>query len=133
MNYIDLIKKYIKSNFERFPPKEGEPPLDPNIYYQNGNDGTDFDWRCNGRTCEFFIFYNSERQLGYMKVYATKDGNLEGYVWDTERYSEGVSLPPCPIGYQVAVGRKRWLETTYDKNNIWDHYIDYLELIGGKA
>lgn len=39
------------------------------IYYMNGNDGTDFDWNCNHRLCEFFIFHNKEKgEIGFIKL-----------------------------------------------------------------
>lgn len=108
MTEIKMIKSYINDMRKRYPVKEGEPPLEPHIYYMNGNDGTEFDWDCNNRTCEFFVFFNSPKQLGYMKVYATKHGTLEGYVWDTERYSDGVELPSAPIGQSAARRILNW-------------------------
>ena len=45
--------------------------LDGKIYYMNGNDGTDFDWNCNGRTCEFMVFH--ENEMGYIKLDINKE------------------------------------------------------------
>lgn len=62
------------------------------IYYRNGNDGTDFDWSMNDRTCEFMMFYNTEEQLGFAKVWVDKQGNLGGYTWDDEGHGEGKEI-----------------------------------------
>ena len=39
--------------------------LDANgaIHYMNSNDSTFFDWNCNNRLCEFFIFYKNRLAL----------------------------------------------------------------------
>ena len=61
------------------------------IYYRNGNDGTDFDWQCNNRTCEFTMFYKST-ELGFAKLYLTDEGYLEGYMWLDEGKAEGKEI-----------------------------------------
>ena len=50
------------------------------VYYYNGNDGTDFDWTCNGRLCEFFVF--SYTEYGLLKLFITKEGVMEMYIYD---------------------------------------------------
>lgn len=61
------------------------------IYYMNGNDGTDFDWQANDRTCEFMMFYKST-ELGFAKLSIRKDGSLDGYVWLEEGKGEAVEV-----------------------------------------
>lgn len=58
------------------------------VYYRNGNDGTDFDWKMNENTCEFMMFYKST-DLGFAKLYVKTDGSLDGYVWLDEGRGEG--------------------------------------------
>ena len=123
MTELQMIKDYINEMMLKFPKKPDQPPLEPQIYYMNGNDGTDFDWDCNDRTCEFYIFYDSKDQLGYMKVYATKRGTLEGYVFDTERYENGEPLPPRYIGESNTRRIMKWAYEEYDKDSIWDRPI----------
>ena len=123
---IELIKNYINSIIKEHPIKEQGKTIQKDIYYMNGNDGTDFDWEMNYRTCEFMVFYQSEKGLGYCKVYATKDGFLKGVVWDTERYSDGVDTKPIEIGENKAREIKR-LCMQYDNLNIWDKEIATLE------
>ena len=122
---IALIRDYILMALKSNPVKEKNKTIEPNIYYMNGNDGTDFDWDCNDRTCEFMVFYDSIDQLGYCQVYATKDGELVGYVFDTERYSGGVKLPPLNIGVNKAREIKR-LCKHYDNTNCWDKKVGAL-------
>lgn len=57
------------------------------IYYMNGNDGTDFDWSCNERLCEFFMFYKST-EMGFIKVFVKNDDTLSGYIYK-EDYKYG--------------------------------------------
>lgn len=79
--------------FQNLMKEEGVNPSDlvdnGAIYYRNGNDGTDFDWQCNDRTCEFMMFYNTDEQLGFAKVWVDKQGNLAGYTWGDEGHGEG--------------------------------------------
>ena len=46
--------------------------LDSNgaIYYMNGNDSTPFDWNCNNRLCEFYVFHKNE--IGFIKAFVWK-------------------------------------------------------------
>ena len=122
---LDAVVGYIRGAIEANPIKDGNKAL-PHVYYMNGNDGTDFDWDCNGRTCEFFVFYDTEDQLGYVKAYVTRDGNIEGYVWDTERPFDAVALAPRPLSPDggkaraMAEGFKDNLYNLWDCSKTWD-------------
>lgn len=51
------------------------------IYYMNGNDGTDFDYSANNRTCEFVVFYKKS-EMGFIRVMVGKRvGSIHGYVY----------------------------------------------------
>jgi hypothetical protein len=67
--------------------------VERNIYYMNGNDGTDFDWECNNRTCEFMVFYDTPSQMGLLKVSLYSDGTLSGYLWKDEGRGKAITLP----------------------------------------
>ena len=66
VNIIDEIR-------EEYPIIGNE--LDGKIYYMNGNDGTDFDWKCNERICEFMVFH--ENEMGYIKL--CRETSFTGY------------------------------------------------------
>lgn len=119
---LDILH-YIQKAIKDHPIKESGKQYDPKVHYMNGNDSTDFDWNVNDRTCEFFVFYNSESGLGYIKVYATRKGQITGYVWDTERYQNGEQLEPMEIGESRAKSFKGWLNTNFDKQHIWDSVV----------
>ena len=55
------------------------------IYYLNGNDGTDFDYQVNGDTCEFMLFYDDD--FGALKCYVDEK-NIKMWV-----YKEKAFLP----------------------------------------
>lgn len=116
---IEIIIDYIKDAIKSHPIKDGND-YEHNVYYMNGNDGTMFDWQCNDRTCEFFVWYATEKQLGYLKVYATKQGNIEGYIYDTERYGDGEKLTPLYIGEGKAKTFAHELDKYFDRLNKWD-------------
>lgn len=48
------------------------------IYYCNGNDGTNFDYAANGRTCEFYVYYNNG--AGAIKCFVT-ESDIEAYIY----------------------------------------------------
>jgi len=144
---LEQVVQYLRDAIANHPIKEEGKGYLPEVYYQNGNDGTDFDWSCNDCTCEFFVFYNTgEHALGYVKAQVTKQGFITGYVWDTERYGNGVRLPDVPLA-EDAIGRdqynayymptwtretmaarraqrfRNWLMKTRDKMHIYDEPI----------
>lgn len=46
------------------------------LFYANGNDGTDFDWECNGHTCE--LGYGcQDSECWTFKSYIDTEGTLE--------------------------------------------------------
>lgn len=56
--------------------------LDANgaIYYMNGNDSTPFDWNCNGRLCEFYVFHKNE--MGFIKACVNENNNIDIYIYE---------------------------------------------------
>lgn len=50
------------------------------IIYANGNDGTDFDWECNERLCEFGFSHVGEDVWAF-KCYVYNDGEAEIYCY----------------------------------------------------
>ena len=54
-NVKQQVLNYIQENIrDRFPEVTDSMLIDNGaIYYMNGNDGTDFDFSMNDRTCEF--------------------------------------------------------------------------------
>ena len=61
------------------------------IFYMNGNDGTDFDWKANGRCCELFLFYKTT-ELGFIKVFVNSDNTMSGYAYLNEDSGDPIEL-----------------------------------------
>jgi len=61
---------------------------DGTIFYMNGRDSTPFDWEYNERLCEFVLFYK-KTELGCIKLYVYRNGNMNGYFYDT--FGKGVA------------------------------------------
>lgn len=93
------------------------------FYYMNGNDGTDFDWNCNGRVCEIMQFYKTT-ELGLLKVYPHADGYIYGYIYGDEGRGEAIVIEPEYIGEKKAKQIKDYLEARFDDNEIWDSIIN---------
>lgn len=98
--------------------------LDSNgaIYYMNGNDSTHFDWTCNDRLCEFYVFHKNE--VGFIKMFVYKDGGIEVYIYEdagmrpTEKFTENLN----GNAYEFA----KLMNHIADDKAMWDKPIDEL-------
>ena len=92
---------------------------DGNIYYMNGNDGTEFDWEMNYRVCEFIVWHENEN--GYIKLFVNRDGSIEGYV-----YPSGEMKPRHTITSKYPYDTQELYELLlreFDGKNIYDKPI----------
>lgn len=100
--------------------------LDANgaIYYMNGNDGTEFDWSCNGRLCEFYIFHKNE--IGFIKVTVEKNNEVCVFIYEdagmspTNKYKE-------KLEDLKASDFANLMNRIADKEYMWDKNIDDLD------
>lgn len=94
--------------------------LDGKIYYMNGNDGTDFDWECNDRLCEFMVFH--ENEYGYIKLNVNKDNTIDVYV-----FADGGMKPTVELEKTYKGNVKdfeRFMMRKFDNRGLWDESID---------
>lgn len=94
--------------------------LDGKIYYMNGNDGTDFDWKCNNRVCEFMVFH--ENEMGYIKLMVYNDNIITIYV-----YADGGMKPTAEITEYYnknPIELANYLYRVFDLNNLYDESIE---------
>lgn len=94
--------------------------LDGKIYYMNGNDGTDFDWDMNNRTCEFMVF--NEKEMGYICITVNRNNTMTIYV-----YPDGAWQPTYEFERKYkgnARALKNYLYRTFDMNGLWDTTIE---------
>ena len=119
---LNQIVNIINEIREEYPIMGNE--LDGKIYYMNGNDGTDFDWICNDRVCEFMVFH--ENGMGYIKLMVYKDNLITIYV-----YADGGMHPTKELErhyYKNPLELANFLYRTFDMNNLWDEPIeDYMD------
>ena len=119
---LKQIEKIINEIRKEYPIIGNE--LDGKIYYMNGNDGTDFDWNCNERVCEFMVFH--ENEMGYIKLMLYKDGEITAYV-----YADGGMQPTNELERHYdkdPLEFANFLYRTFDMNNLWDEPIeDYMD------
>lgn len=121
---LEQVLNYAHSARKKYFPDVKDENLCDNgaIYYMNGNDGTDFDWNMNGRTCEIMMFYK-ETEFGLLKVFAETDGYLRGYIYGDKGRGEAIELEPEFIGIKEAEKIKDYLEARFDDNELWDEII----------
>ena len=119
---LKQIEKIINEIRKEYPIIGNE--LDGKIYYMNGNDGTDFDWNCNERVCEFMVFH--ENEMGYIKLMVYNDNLITIYV-----YADGGMHPTKKLErhyYKNPLELANFLYRTFDMNNLWDEPIeDYMD------
>lgn len=121
---LEQVLDYARAARQKYMPSVSDEDLCDNgaIYYMNGNDGTDFDWNCNGRVCEIMQFYKIT-ELGLLKVYPHSDGYIYGYIYGDEGRGEAIELEPEFIGIKEAEKIKDYLEARFDDNELWDEII----------
>ena len=115
---LNQIVEIINEIREEYPIIGNE--LDGKIYYMNGNDGTDFDWECNDRLCEFMVFH--ENEYGYIKLNVNKDNTIDIYV-----YADGGMKPTAQIEKTYNGNVKdfeRFMMRKFDNCGLWDESID---------
>lgn len=122
---LQAIFDYIEENISKYAKEITNEQLTDNgaIYYMNGNDGTGFDFKYNGRTCEFMKFYKST-ELGLIKAYLTADGFIKGYLWKDEGKAEAIHLEKVKLtksknAKEFAIA----LFEEYDEKRKWDEII----------
>lgn len=98
--------------------------LDGKIYYMNGNDGTEFDWKCNERVCEFMVFH--ENEMGYIKLTVYNDNEIDicvyanGGISPTQKLKKHYDKNPLELA--------NFLYRTFDLNGVWDESVeDYMD------
>ena len=100
--------------------------LDSNgaIYYMNGNDSTKFDWNCNNRLCEFYVFHKNE--YGFIKALVGRDNVIDMYIYEdagmkpTYRFKEEMENLKASSFAKV-------MNYIADEENLWDKPIDTLD------
>lgn len=94
------------------------------IYYMNGNDGTPFDWNCNNRLCEFYVFHKNER--GFIKAFVNRNNTIDIYI-----YEDGGMKPTYEftehMEYLSAKSFANLMTCIADKKNLWDAPINSLD------
>lgn len=100
--------------------------LDANgaIHYMNGNDSTMFDWNCNNRLCEFYVFHKNE--MGFIKAFVGRDNIIDMYI-----YEDGGMKPTYTFKEEMenlkASSFANLMHKIADSHGIWDRPIDELD------
>ena len=93
------------------------------IYYANANDGTSFDWSCNNRLCEFFIYHKNG--IGFIKALVYRDNTIVVYI-----YEDAGQRPTNKLNYELkdlkASDFAKLMDYIADNNSLWDKSINEL-------
>ena len=100
--------------------------LDSNgaIYYMNGNDSTPFDWNCNNRLCEFYVFHKNE--IGFIKAFVNSDNTIDMYIYEDTGMSPTYKFTE-EMENLKASSFANLMNYIADDNNLWDKPIDELD------
>lgn len=94
------------------------------IYYMNGNDSTRFDWNCNNRLCEFYVYHKNE--IGFIKAFVNRDNTIDMYI-----YEDAGMIPTYEFTEEMEnLKAKRFaslMNYIADDENLWDRPIDELD------
>ena len=95
------------------------------IYYMNGNDGTMFDWNCNGCLCEFACHYSNDiSRMSALRCIVSCDGSVSLYM-----YSPNEIMPFKEYSHERYFNEDEvqslcyFLDENRDKKDIWDEKI----------
>ena len=100
--------------------------LDSNgaIYYMNGNDSTSFDWNCNNRLCEFYVYHKNE--IGFIKAFVNSDNTIDMYIYEDAGMSPTYKFTE-EMENLKASSFANLMNYIADDNNLWDKPIDELD------
>lgn len=84
-NTFKMLNEYAKAHTKILIPEKSRDKLylGGQLHYMNGNDGTEFDWKTNERTCEFMSFYN-RTMTTFLRLFVYRDGYLRGYAYSMQ-------------------------------------------------
>ena len=122
---IEKVKEFV-AQARKLVPNVTDEMLDAGgkIYYMNGNDGTDFDWHCNDRLCEFMVFGKNE--MGFIKVCVNKNDTIDGYMYADFGMSPSHTIESVKLDEGEAADFACQMYQIADKKAIWDAEIDSL-------
>lgn len=99
---INIIVNYINEIWKTYAPniKKEELINDGELFYRNGNDGTDFDWKINKHLCPFMTFFKNG--WGFIMITAFYDGTIEGCIFDkNEPLAESIKAKPIKVDKEL--------------------------------
>lgn len=121
---ISVITNYIKEIRSEYPNITNDMLYNNGeIYYMNGNDGTNFDWGMNDRICEFYVF--GKNTYGFIKLFVNKNDTMKVYVYNdfgpfpTKEYSKTVEQ-----GFSLRM--KKLMCTVADNKDLYDQPLNVL-------
>ena len=122
---IEKIKGVFAEIREKYPFITDEDLLNNGaIFYMNGNGGTDFDWKVNENTCEFYMYHKNE--VGFIKLYVNNDDTYTAYI-----YPNGEMRAVETVKGNLDDGDSLYLATLLyrkaDKEYIYDAIIEEID------
>lgn len=127
LDAISLIKSEIERIKALHPVKDKHLDAAGAVYYANGNDGTDTDWKWNNRLCEFMVYYDTG--YGYIKTLVFEGGEIMSYVYRRNKLFN--AAPRATYQSQMDPALVKTLKDTLmkisDERGLWDSRIDDLD------
>lgn len=126
-NYPCVVKDVVDYLIE-IRKKYPDADVEDEVFYSNGNDGTAFDWTCNGSVCEIgFGLKNSD--VWAFKMLVSDSGKASVYCYP---HGEAQPVEKCEkqiLSLEDANRLMATLYTNYDAKGIYDEYFSEIEWV----
>lgn len=96
------------------------------IYYENGKNGTKFDWNTNEHISPFYVFYKNGE--GAIKLLIYKDGTIEAFLYEKGK-SEPCNTMSLKASGETAKAIVVLMYTISDCKGLFDQSLFKLDLL----
>ena len=98
---------------------------DGEITYANANDGTDFDWTCNNRLCEFG-WGTEDGDVWAFKCLVHSDGEAAVYCYPHGEMQPVETIRKVILSEQETSSLRRIMLESCDKKELYDVTLDHI-------
>ena len=120
---ISFIKEIINNYIDELGVDRNNLLNNGAIYYMNGNDGTDFDYQCNGRACEFYVFWKKD-EVGAIKLLIGDNIRMYHYPEHDPFNRDSIITKVYNDEYDYDLHELcEYLQGTFDDKSLWDEEI----------
>jgi len=125
---IKEIIKFLEEAREKYGVSKDKLDCSGNVTYANGNDGTNFDWYCNGRLCEFG-YGLKDKPVWAFKLCIDCNGLAEIYCYPNGEISSVERIKKQITDEKGMKRLYRYMMDHADRKNLFDKTLNELGII----